>query len=305
MAQDLIVFRTKDLEFKRNLLKAVESLFKKGWATIFEYYNVRSEVVNAEYQLSNAKQQLQLVKVTFVVGPLNDREAVTKSIVNLQTAKGGVLVGSRDLDRTKVVAPIDGIAGKVSVVPGEVALTNTVLMQILQLDPIHIRMDLPQERTDDVELGQKAEVVLDSFPKETFTGTVTRVTGQVDPTMRVLSILIRIDNPEYRIKAGVSGFVRLRKARKALTVPSTALMDDGSKAMVFRVEQGRARIREIQTGRTLENGLVEVREGLDPGDEVVIFSNFYKNMTGLASNAGFLKDNDPVDANWRRWSQRD
>ena len=69
-------------------------------------------------------------------------------------------------------------------VRGAVVEVNAALTQVLKLDPVHVRMDFPQERIDEVAVGQKAEVVLDSFPRETFTGTVARILPQVNPQLR-------------------------------------------------------------------------------------------------------------------------
>jgi hypothetical protein len=75
--------------------------------------------------------------------------------------------------------------------------------------------------------------------------------------------------------------------------------------MVFRVENGRAHSREVQVGRITQGELLPVERGLAPGDEVVVFHNFYWNMGKLTQAEGYLKDNDAVDTDWRKWARRD
>jgi hypothetical protein len=127
---------------------------------------------------------------------------------------------------------------------------------------------------------------------------------QVNTQLRVLPVMIELKNPEGRIKAGVSGFARIRKKKKTLKVPARAVLDHGSKTITFRVENGRARLREIRVGPQVDVGVLEVREGLAKGDQVVLFHNFYRNAGELTRNEGFLQDNDLVDTDWRRWLGR-
>jgi len=192
----------------------------------------------------------------------------------------------------------------VSIVPGQVVTSGTQLTQVFKLDPIYLRMDFPQERLDDLYLGQEADVVLDSFPKETFHGKVLRISPQVNSALRVLPVVIELANPTNRIKTGISSYVRLKVRKKALTVPATALLQQEGKSMVFRVEEGRARIREVETARLAEMGSVEVRNGLTSGDEVVIFHAFYAYWGNLTGKNAYLQDNDRVDVDWRKWTRR-
>ncbi len=193
-----------------------------------------------------------------------------------------------------------------NLVPGAVITTDTPLTQVHKLDPLFVRMDYPQERIDEVYVGQQAEVVLDSLPKETFYGTVIRISPQVITALRVLPVVIKLSNPGNRIKSGITSFVRLKATRRVTVVPGTAVIQHVSKAMVFRIESGRARIREVRTGYVIQTGMLEVREGLAPGDEVVVFHNFYHTKEkDLAGGYGYLQDNDPVDVNWRKWAERE
>jgi Cu(I)/Ag(I) efflux system membrane fusion protein len=194
---------------------------------------------------------------------------------------------------------------KVDLVPDQVVPVNTPLAQVHRLDPIHVRMDFPQERLDELALGQKAQVVLDSFPDEVFEGKVIRIAPQVNPQLRVLGVVIEVPNPKERIKAGISGFVRLQVTKAVKTLPAAALLQHGGKSTVFCVRDGRASVREVRPGPVLDDGLVEARGGVAAGDEVVIFHNFYAHAGELDSREGYLQDGDLVDTDWRRWARRD
>jgi hypothetical protein len=97
----------------------------------------------------------------------------------------------------------------------------------------------------------------------------------------------------------------MRVTSKVTTVPATALFEHGNKAMVFRIEDGRARAREVHTGPLVETGLRRVIDGLTMGDEVVIFHRFYRHAGSLTAHNSYLQDNDLVDADWKRWTRRE
>ena len=154
---------------------------------------------------------------------------------------------------------------------GEQVSSAKEFARIVTLDPIHVRVDFPQERVDDVFIGQLAEVVLDSFPQETFEAKVIRISPRVDSSTRVLAVVLEMPNPKNRIKAGISAFARLKVSKPYVTaVPATAIVHRGSKAVVFRIVDGRAKLREVEIGNSDVNSRLEVRSGLAPGDTVVV-----------------------------------
>lgn len=169
-----------------------------------------------------------------------------------------------------------------------------MLAVVHQLDPIYVQMDYPMERLDSLELGQQAEVTLDAFAQETFTGKVVRIAPVVSTKTRVLPVTLEVPNPDNRIRAGISGFVRIKSTKPgAKTIPSVAVIKKQQQAMVVCVENSRAKIRPVQTGAVTDAGGIEIVHGLSAGDEVVIFGH------------DAIEENDPVNPNWRQWTRRD
>jgi RND family efflux transporter MFP subunit len=302
-------YREQDLANREKALALFTKLLNKGRAASdLDYFNARSAYFAARFARSEAERDLKRARVALPVGALLDQSRVAKALSDVKVAEVNLAAALYDQGRFEVKSPAAGVVTFLSPTepgPGQFINPNITILHVYGLDPVHVLMDLPQERIDDVTIGMRAEVVLDSFPKETFQGTLIRVSPQVNPQLRVVPAVIRLKNPGNRIKAGISGFVRLHRKRKALTVPSTALIQRANKAMVIRVEEGRARFREVRTGHLLANGIVEIRTGVAVGDELVIFHNFSRNAPDLAVHEGYLKDNDPVDVNWRRWARRD
>jgi len=306
-SEGLLQFRTSDLDNRTGAFEIVEKLYRDRASSTLEFYESRSRYEQARYEIKEAERRLQRAKDAQQVGPLQDKQELARTLRDLTAARLNLESARRDVRWCQVPSPIDGfIDSKIEVSPGQVLTVTSSLAHVVALDPIHVRVDFPQERMDEVAVGQEAEVVLDSFPKETFQGNVIRISPVVNPALRVFPVVVEMKNPGNRIKAGISGFVRIRVKRQAVVVPAAAVIQHGSKAMVFKVEDGRARLREVQVKHPLDVGMLEVGAGLTAGDEVVIyFSNFYRHWRELTSRDCYLQDNDPVDPDWRKWARRD
>jgi multidrug efflux pump subunit AcrA (membrane-fusion protein) len=303
-----VTYRKENLDLMKKELDAIRDLQKKQAATLFDLYAAMTAALSAAFAEPEAERALQKAEDDFKVGPYQDDESLKIAKNNLELAKLDLEVSQNDIEQLKLRSPIDGFMdyGQLDEpVPGLVLVLNNTIGQVVKLDPIDVRVDFPQERIDDVFIGQKADVTLDSFPKETFKGTVAHIWPQVNSNMRILTVEVKVPNPNNRIKSGISGFTRLHVQKKGLTVPATAVLHEGTKTVVFRIENGRARSREVRVGSLLELGMIEVLDGLQKGDEVVVYHNFYGQVGILDRADAYLQDNDRVDTNWRKWARRD
>jgi membrane fusion protein (multidrug efflux system) len=219
---------------------------------------------------------------------------VRESQVAVETAKLELALAQRDLDLCQIVSPIDGVVDELTVVPGTRVGGASTLAIVYQLGPIFVQMDYPMERLDALQLGQEAEVVLDAYSQEKFTAKVIRIAPVVTTETRVLPVMLEIANPDNRIKAGISGFARIKSLKAgAISVPSVAVIKKQQQAMVVCVEGDRAHIRPVHTGGLTESGDIEILDGLRIGEQVVIYGQ------------DAIEENDLVNADWREWTRRE
>jgi membrane fusion protein (multidrug efflux system) len=219
---------------------------------------------------------------------------VSQAEVAVESANLELALAQRDLKLCQIASPVNGVVDQLDAVPQMRLGGGSVVATVHQLDPIYVQMDYPMERLDSLKLGQSAEVTLDAYAQETFTGKVIRIAPVVSTKTRVLPVMLEVPNPENRIRAGISGFVRVKSSEaKATTVPSVAVIKKQQKAMVVTVEDDRARIREVQTGNVTKTGEIEVLSGLQSGEEVVIFGQ------------DAIQENDRLDTDWHKWTRRD
>jgi multidrug efflux pump subunit AcrA (membrane-fusion protein) len=271
-------------------------------------YTVTSTYLFAAYNHALAQSALEIAKKNSQMGDLKDAADVAQAESNYRATLQAEQQLRQEMGRLKIRSPLDGYvsyANKPEIIAGSmIANTSTTVCQIVKLDPIFVVMDFPQERIDELSLGLKARVVLDSWPQEPFEGTVVRVSPLVDPQTRTTPVTVSLPNPHGRIKAGISGFVRLYVKNAATEVPATAVFQSQNNAMVLRVENGKAVARTIRTTALAELGMLEVKEGLKAGDEVMIFSSFYHDMGGLVPKNAYVREGDVVNADWKEWTRR-
>jgi multidrug resistance efflux pump len=97
---------------------------------------------------------------------------------------------------------------------------NTPIATLLERDQIYVRIYIPETEIGRVHLGQKAQIRVDSFPKQAFDGAVEQINQQAEFLPRnvqtveervhqVFGVKVRIDDSAHRIRAGMAADVVL------------------------------------------------------------------------------------------------
>jgi multidrug efflux pump subunit AcrA (membrane-fusion protein) len=323
-AEDEVAFRKEDLQNRQTEQEMFGKLSKTGAASLVQFYDARSQAFQARFDLSKAQATQVRTRNSMTIGTLRDKEDLAKAGSEVLSVRTDWELATREVEGLRIRSPIDGfvsftnnasgrptavapgmgVAPIVEPAPGQIFVADTTIATVFRQQPVDVLMDYPLERIGEVRPGQTAQLVLDSLPKDTLSGRVLRIGPAVNTDVRVMPVLLRLDDSAGRIRPGITGFVRIRIQKTATTVPNTAVLHQGGKAAVFCVSDGRARLREVAIGRTFSNDAVEITRGLSPGENVVIFQNFYRHMDDLQETDAYLKDGDLVDAQWQQWAGR-
>jgi membrane fusion protein (multidrug efflux system) len=207
---------------------------------------------------------------------------LAKSTVSLQQAE-------IDLEHVKQLSPIDGIVLERFVNPNEFTKPGQVVMKLGVLNTVLMAAKITEEKMHSVQLGLPADVTFPAFPSEVFKGTITKIDPNIDPVTRTFTTYIKIENPDFRLKPGLSGFARIRRtAKDVLAVPSIAIMNpSGEQSQVFVVDStNHANLRKVRPGIVVD-AMTEITDGLKEGDKVVTVGQFY------------LRDHDKVHSTFR------
>ncbi len=253
-----------------------------------------TRLAQLEESVDNARRQVDRLR------PLNEKGAISDS--DLDAAETQLAIAEADLRDARLqvdmVSPIDGIVTLVAVAPGDAVLGDQTVAQVAALDSARVTADVSAEVAKALRSGAEARVVVggtaDNPERDSpqslgsATGRVTRVALGANPSTRLYSVEAVLANPALALRPGefVTLAVATGTSSGALIVPRAALIGSvdvlpGAKLQVYRVRDGKAELRDVRLGAVTEDR-VQVAEGLDEGDVVVVFG------------ANRLKDGDKV-----------
>ena len=170
-------------------------------------------------------------------------------------------------------APIAGFVGLRRIDVGDTVAAGAPVIGVLDLDPVKVRVAIPEAEIGKVREGARATVTIPSLG-QSFEGKVEAVGVAADPASRTYTVKISVANPQHVLRAGMVSEVRIFGAEMmdALTVPANAVMrDERGVTQVYVYEAARKRVyaRRVEAGATIGNE-VEIRSGLTGGEELVV-----------------------------------
>jgi Cu(I)/Ag(I) efflux system membrane fusion protein len=118
-------------------------------------------------------------------------------------------------------------------------------------------------------------MTLPYWPGRTWTGAVTYIFPTVDEKARTVKVRLEFENSDGELKPGMFADVVLSgRSTMALSVPEDAVLDSGTRKLVFRrAGEERLEPREVVTGARA-GGRLEILEGMAEGDSVAVGANF-------------------------------
>ncbi len=155
--------------------------------------------------------------------------------------------------------------------PGE------VLYEIADLSSVWMLADVFEQDVGLVRLGQEAKLRIVAYPDKAFAGKVVFLYPTIDAETRTAKVRIDLANPGGLLKPAMFANVELVSGTgraKTLAVPESAVLDSGTRQMVLvRRGEGLFEPRTVKLGMRAD-GYIEVREGLQAGEQVVVRANF-------------------------------
>jgi HlyD family secretion protein len=118
------------------------------------------------------------------------------------------------LAKITITAPMDGVILTRNIEAGEFVQPGSVAFAMADLNNITITVFVPEDRYGQISLGQQAQITVDSFPGETFTGEVIHMADQAEFTPRnvqtvegrsstVYAIKLKVTDSEGKLKIGM------------------------------------------------------------------------------------------------------
>jgi len=208
--------------------------------------------------------------------------AVMTARANVANAESQLNLARRNLSYANVYSPIDGYVSDRPADLGEYVSTTTKVATVVRINPLRVRIDIPEQAIPAVNVGQSVSVTTSAWPDRNFSGRIARISPNVTPTSRTLTVEAEIENGSGVLKPGQFATVRILESRAtpATLVPARAVRTESGVSRVFVIKDGHAQERLVQLGQT-EGDLVEIKSGVAASENVAT-SNIEQLSDGMA-----------------------
>ena len=189
----------------------------------------------------------------------------------------------RELEKTgrikkslHIHSPFDGIVMKIGAREGQYVTPQTELYMIADLSQVWVFADVYENEVPWISVGDPVKMRLNAIPGHVFEGRVDYIYPYAEPKTRTIKVRMRFDNHDLLLKPDMFAEVTIEAQRQveAVVIPEEAVVRSGEREQVFVVrEPGKFEPREVRLGVSAE-GVVQVLEGVAPGEEVVTSSQF-------------------------------
>jgi len=220
---------------------------------------------------ANHKRNQELMAQNFI-----SKRSVDESAANLEVGQAKLALAKATVDRLRITAPFDGIAGIRNVNVGDYLKDGAEIVNIEDLDAILVDFRLPERFQTKAQRGQTALVEIDALPGRKYAAVVQAIDPLVDANGRSIGIRGCIDNRNMELRPGM--FARITavfgQRENARVIPEEAIVPQGGRQFVIRLVDGPdqdnkiAQRVEVKVG-IRQPGRVEITEGLQSGDMVV------------------------------------
>ncbi|GGA13132.1 efflux RND transporter periplasmic adaptor subunit [Dyella caseinilytica] len=189
------------------------------------------------------------------------------------------------LDFTRIISPIDGVAGIRNVDPGNVVTTTTSIVTLTQIQPIYVIFSLPEQNLETVRDAfqngaNKLEVIAldrtDSHPLDT-SGFLQVVDNQIDTTTGTFKLRAQFNNPDSKLWQGqfVNVQLRVQTVAGGLVIPSQAVQRGPDGDYVYKLQSDQTvAMQPVTVAGEVGDSHVMISKGLDDGDQVVTEGQF-------------------------------
>lgn len=259
------------LELAEKNLRRAEKLIESGDVSRSSYDQQKAQRDQLREQYESARS---LARQNYA--------AVSTARANVANAESQLGLARRALSYALVFSPIDGYVAERNADLGEYVSPSSKVATVVRINPLRIRIEIPEQAIPEVSVGQSVSVTTSAWPDKNFSGRIARISPSVAADSRTLSVEADIENKSGELKPGQFATVRILQSRSesAVLIPARAVRTESGVSRVFVIKEGRAEQRLVQLGQA-ESDLLEVKSGVAEGEQVAT-SNVEQLSDGIA-----------------------
>ena len=271
----------KALAEYENARRTSEAEIKLAQSTYDRTKLLFEKTITAGKNLQAAEHDLEVAKASAANTIASTKAALAAArrrllILGLKESDIAALTTKTDFTAVfSLTSPIAGIVVERNATIGATVGTDANLFKIIDISSVWIDANVFEKDLERVKLGQQVNVTVPAIPGATFIGRVILVSSVVDPETRSLKVRTEVPNRGGTLKPDMFANVAIITDvnRSAISIPQSAVLDDGGQKVVFVASAGGYEKRVVSVG-IQSSDRVEIRAGLKAGDKVVVKGNY-------------------------------
>lgn len=195
-----------------------------------------------------------------------------------------------------IYSPVTGIVEKKNAVKGKYFKEGESFFNLVDLSLLWVEMDVYEHESALVKIDQSVDFEFSAYPGEKWTGEIDFINPVLNPKTHTLKVRTTLENTDGKLKPGMlaEASLTVKLEGTPLVVPRTAVIDTGKRKIVWLEKaESTYEAQMVRTGFESE-GFVEIKEGLNENDKVVIDGNFL--LDAQAQLTGAYEDTSKVNA---------
>jgi Cu(I)/Ag(I) efflux system membrane fusion protein/cobalt-zinc-cadmium efflux system membrane fusion protein len=242
------------------------------------------ELVSTQQEYLTALRNYQLLKDSSIPearqGAKDLLEMTEKRLLNWDIGQAQIeqLEKTGEIRKSLVLyAPADGIVTQKEITAGAFVEAGMTLFKIADLSIVWVLAHIFEYELPFVKLGQTAHIESPYLPGEKRQGRVTYIYPYLNEVARDIKLRIEVPNPGLKLKPEMYANIAIASelSGKRVAIPEEAVIRSGKREIIFLdLGEGKFLPREVQTGVSGEADMVEIKQGLKPGEKVVVSAQF-------------------------------
>jgi membrane fusion protein (multidrug efflux system) len=225
-----------------------------------------ARVRQAQAMLAEASRATERER-TLVTKGVNAPDSLRDAEDRLRFAQAGLAEAEAMLAHASIRAPFDGVVTEKHLLPGDLATPGLPLLTLESTDRLRAEGAVPEQAAASLHIGDFLPVLVQEGTPPV-AGRIEELSPAADALSR--SVLVKVALPPGSARSGQFARLQVTAGQSdALFVPASALSRFGQMERVFVVEQDRAVLRLVKSGRSTGDRL-EILSGLNAGEPIVL-----------------------------------
>lgn len=220
-------------------------------------------IAKAEFDTADATFKVAEGRYQDAFEEIRNRQAV------LAQRRSELALARQQLKDTAVIAPLDGIVQEKRTSVGEYLAAGAPVVNIVRMDPLRLRAEIPERESQNVHTGQDVRVTVEG-DENIYVGKIMRLSPVIAQQNRMLVVEADVrNNGKLRPGAFARAEIVTNDSKMAVTVPNNAIVTFAGIDKVIVVQNGKALEKPITTGRKGAT-FTEIITGINVGEKVIL-----------------------------------